>query len=64
MKKYNQQLSGSSATNDCSRKSVYHQKKKLLPLFKKAKNQKQATRWATADESCCLYIKDVKHTAE
>ena len=65
LKKYNQQLSGSSATNGRNRKSVYitehlpqqlyHQKKKLLPLVKKAKNQKQATRWAIADGSCCLY---------
>ena len=50
MKKYNQQLSSSSATNGRNRKSVYisehlpqqlyHQKKKLLPLFKKGKKQK------------------------
>ena len=74
LKKYNQQLSGSSATNGRSRKSVYitehlpqqlyHQKKKLLPLFKKAKNQKQATRWASVDGSHCLYIEGVKYTAE
>ena len=66
LKKYNQQFWGSSATNGRSRKSVYitehlpqqlyHQKKKLLLLFKKAKNQKQATRWATVDGSYCLYI--------
>ena len=47
LKKYNQQLSGSSATNGRSRKSVYiterlpqqlyHQKKKLLPSSKKQK---------------------------
>ena len=64
LKKYNQQFSGSSATNGRSRKSIYitehlpqqlyHQKKKLLPLLKKAKNQKQATRWATVDGSYCL----------
>ena len=74
LKKYNQQLSVLSGTNGRSRKSVYiteglpqqlyHQKKKLFPLFKKAKNRKQATRWATVDGSYCLYIDGVKHTAE
>ena len=74
LKKYNLQLSGSSATNGRSRKSVYitehlpqqlyHHQKKLFPLFKKQKNQKQATWWATVDGSYCLYIEGVKHTAE
>ena len=75
LKKYNMQDSGHSiSSNEKTSKSVYitehlphlvyQQKKKLLPLFKEAKNKKEPTKWAIVDGNYCLYIKDVKHTAE
>ena len=74
LKKFNRQTSESLATNDCNYKSVYitehlpqklyHQKKKLLPLWKKAKNEKQVARWAIVDGTYYLYIDGVKHTAD
>ena len=75
LKKYNMQESGHSlSSNEKTSKSVYitehlphllyQQKKKLLPLFKEAKNKKEPTKWAIVDGNYCLYIKDIKRTAE
>ena len=75
LKNYNMQDSGHSlSSNEKTSKSVYitehlphvlyQQKKKLLPLFKEAKNKKEPTKWAIVDGIYCLYIKDVKHTPE
>ena len=74
LKKYNMQdLGHSLSTNEKTSKPVYitehlphllyQQKKKLLPLFKDAKNKKEPTKWAI-DGNYCLYIKDVKRTAK
>ena len=41
-------------------KPYYEQKKKLLPLFKKAKEKKQKTTWAVSDGDYCLFIDGVK----
>ena len=64
----------SISSNEKTSKSVYitkylhnllnQQKKKLLPLFKEAKNNKEPTKWSIVDGNYFLYIKDVKHTEE
>ena len=40
-------------------KPYYEQKKKLLPLFKKAREKKQKTTWAVSDGDYCLFIDGV-----